>query len=573
MDNSLRILFVDDEPIDVRLEQYELEREGLSFSGRTASSDLQLRSALVDFQPDIVLCDYSIPGYCGLRALATVQQLRPETPVLMVSGAIADETAIECLNSGATDYLLKSNLRRLGPAVRRAVDNVRERRALRERIEHLSNYDTVTGLPNLARVNHLVCSCLDRAREERTMAALVLIDLDQSRRIDEAFARRIADDALRDVGVTLNTQSRGCEFVARMGPNEFLLVLMGFASAQLVGVQVQGLLDSIAVPHECKSREPRLRGTAGIAVYPADGTEIEELLPKASAALHEAKLISPGGMQFHSGNAVQHASERYQLAANLRDAIDHDALCLFYQPQFQVRSGEVCGVEALARWFCPDGTSIAPSVFVPLAEQTGLIGSIGSWALHRGCSTAAEWLRADPNAPVMSINVSTNQICDAFTQQLEGALELTGLPARQLELEITETSLIQNIERAAKYLTAWKRMGVGIALDDFGTGYSSLGYLSKLPIDRLKIDGSLIRGMTVESRVCTIVRTIISLGKELGYTVLAEGVETERQLGMLDSLGCEQAQGFLLSPPRSRHDVRGAMSHLWGGRVFGPRQE
>jgi EAL domain-containing protein (putative c-di-GMP-specific phosphodiesterase class I) len=271
-------------------------------------------------------------------------------------------------------------------------------------------------------------------------------------------------------------------------------------------------------------------------------------------------------LQLHPATIVAPDQEQRRLEAGLRSALQRDELSLRYQPQFEIQSGRACGVEALARWFRADGTTIAPSIFIPIAEQAGLIRALGVWSLQLACRNAAAWNDPGSRASPLAVNVSAHQICGDLSADIVHALESSGLPAERLELEITETVLVRDFDLAADCLAKCKRLGVRIALDDFGTGYSSLGYLSKLPIDRLKIDGSLIREMTSDSRDSTVVRAIIGLGRELGCTVLAEGVETEEQLRLLDLFGCEQVQGFLLAPPIPASEVGAMMSHRWGAR-------
>jgi EAL domain-containing protein (putative c-di-GMP-specific phosphodiesterase class I) len=237
------------------------------------------------------------------------------------------------------------------------------------------------------------------------------------------------------------------------------------------------------------------------------------------------------------------------LAASLGAAIHHQQLTLHYQPQFDLRSGRVCGVEALARWFTSEGKWVAPSVFIPIAEQTGLIAELGVWTLRAACRAAMEWPATEQEAPRLCVNVSTRQICPAFTEYIAAVLEDSALPAERLELEITESVLLGDVDRTLNCLAQWKRLGVSIAIDDFGSGYSNLGDLAQLPVDRLKIDNSMIRGMTHDSRDAAMVRSVISLSHELGFTALAEGVETLEQLAMLEDLGCPQAQGYLLGRP------------------------
>jgi diguanylate cyclase (GGDEF)-like protein len=567
MAEGLRILFVDDEVPAVMLACRELERDALTFSHRIVSSESELRGELADFDPDVVLCDYMIPGFSGLHALEVVRQLKPATPVLMISGSIAEDTAIECLKQGATDYLLKSSLRRLGPAVRRAVADARQRQILEERIERLAHYDTLTGLPNLTHVNVLVCDAIRRARDGAQLMALVILNLDRFRFVDEELGRNLADDVLREIGGALRNKSRALDVVARVGSDEFMLALSGLRDARDAATVVQSLLATVAMPRSIASHELQITASAGIALCPNDGQEFEILLRKATEAMHEAKATTRGGLQFHSSEVVRHAHERRQLETGLRHAIQRNELTLHFQPQFDIRSGRVCGVEALARWFRRDGGEIAPSVFIPVAERSGLIGQLGAWALRAGCGAAAHWESSGAPLATMCINVSTQQISESFTAEIEHALATSGLPAERLELEITESVLIGDADRALDCLAQWKRLGVRIAVDDFGTGYSSLSYLSRLPIDRLKMDRSLIHGMTMKPKDAAIVRAVISLGRELGFTVLAEGVETEEQLDMLAILGCQQAQGYLLTPPASVTQVPSLMGQRWGART------
>jgi diguanylate cyclase (GGDEF)-like protein len=566
MAEGLRVLFVDDDAAAVQLARCELERAELAFIHSIVDNEAALRRELHEFEPDIVLCDYTIPGFSGLQALAITRQLRPTIPVLMMSGSIAEETAIECLKLGATDYLLKSSLRRLGPAVLRAVADARQRQLLEDRIEHLSHYDTVTGLPNLAHVNDLVCASIQRADVTSSLMALVVMNLDRFRFVDEDLGRSLANEVLRAIGAALREESREHDTVARIGPDEFMIVLSNVRDSRHASTLVQGLLNTVAMPRTVAAHELQMTASAGIALCPNDGTDFESLLHKATEAMHEAKATTHGGLQFHSSEVVRHAHLRRQIESGLRYALQRNELSLHYQPQYEIRTGKACGVEALARWFRADGQAVSPALFIPVAERSGLIGDLGNWALRAGCKAAANWIGTAPTAPTMSVNVSTRQICESFTRQIEDALEVSGLPAERLELEITESVLIGDADNALNCLARWKGLGVRIAVDDFGTGYSNLSYLSRLPIDRLKMDRSLIHGMTMKSKEAAIVRAVISLGRELGFTVLAEGVETEEQFAMLAQLGCDQAQGYLLTPPTSASEASALMSKRWGAR-------
>jgi EAL domain-containing protein (putative c-di-GMP-specific phosphodiesterase class I) len=252
--------------------------------------------------------------------------------------------------------------------------------------------------------------------------------------------------------------------------------------------------------------------------------------------------------------------------AQLRHAIEHGELSLHYQPQYELHGGRNCGVEALARWFLPSGESIPPAHFIQRAEKHGLIAALGAWVLREACATVAGWRRVGAGLPILCVNVSPRQISSEFCAVLASTLEQTGLPAELLELEITEGILIEQPQLALDCLAQWKRLGVRIALDDFGTGYSSLSYLSRLPVDRLKIDKSLIHRMTFDLKTAAIVRAIISLGADLGFAVLAEGVESEAQLTMLSDMGCRQAQGYLLAVPACADEAWTLLAAKWGRR-------
>ena len=263
---------------------------------------------------------------------------------------------------------------------------------------------------------------------------------------------------------------------------------------------------------------------------------------------------------------VRNPPAQRPLPARLRNAIEHDELSVHYQPQYETLGGRQCGVEALARWFLPTGKLILPTTFIPAAEKNGLIASLGAWVLREACTTVAAWHRCGEGLPILCVNVSPRQISPEFCAVLVSTLEQTGFPAAQLELEITEGILIQRPAMALRCLAQWKRLGVRIALDDFGTGFSSLSYLSRLPVDRIKIDKSLIHRMIHDPKTAAIVRAVISLGSDLGFAVLAEGVESEAQLTMLSGMGCQQVQGYLLALPVCADEAKTLLASTWGRR-------
>jgi diguanylate cyclase (GGDEF)-like protein len=570
MDDIVRILFVEDTEEDVALARRELDRDGLSFTWRRVTTESGLWRALLEFRPDVVLCDHTMPRFSGRNALIVIRQLYPSTPCLFVCDTTGEDVAITSLNDGFVDYLLKSNLRRLGPAVRHALADARERtrsQAVEAKLDRLVHYDTVTGLPNLGRIEDMFGRSIECARRYGQVVAVVTVNLDAFRLVEEGFGRGIGDEVLRSMGDTVTASVKDLTAVARVGADEFLVILDNLGQPGDARAPTQKILDAIAVPRNIGGQDLRITASAGVAVYPDDGSDFASLLLKSSAATHEVKVSSRGQLQFYSGDVTRRAQRRLRLETSLRRAIQDHELDLHYQAQFEIRSGHACGVEALARWTPPGMEAIAPSIFIPLAEQTGLIGTLGAWVLETACVEVSAWCEPGELPPTLCVNVSTQQICREFSVQLERVLELTEFPAERLELEITESVLIQSAERALECLAEWKRLGVRIAVDDFGTGYSSLSYLSRLPVDRLKVDKSLVHSMTTVPRDAAIVRTVISLGRELGFTVIAEGVETAAQFEMLCDLGCPQVQGYLTARPAGATEARALLKTNWGQRL------
>jgi EAL domain-containing protein (putative c-di-GMP-specific phosphodiesterase class I) len=283
--------------------------------------------------------------------------------------------------------------------------------------------------------------------------------------------------------------------------------------------------------------------------------------------------VAEGALDFspQCSNVQPLTDSSFELELDLAEALRLRALRVEYQPQFDLASGRGCGVEALARWVRSTGEIMAPSVFIRVAERAGMIHTLGAWVLHSACATASIWCRRVAQPTTLSVNVSALQIDEEFCAVIEGALKQTGFPAKQLELEITESALMANPARSIEYLKAWKRLGVRVAMDDFGTGYANLSFLSRLPVDRLKLDRSLVQRMTLDRKSAAVVRLIVSLGAELDMEVIAEGVETEEQLQMLTDLGCQQAQGYLFGRPIVAEQVQALLGKTWGNRVMPPR--
>ena len=544
---DVRILFLEDNPLDVELVRLQLERDGLHFESRVAASEAGLRAALREFEPDVVLCDYSMPGYSGREAVQLIHRLDSKLPVLVLSGSITEDVAVECLKTGAADCLAKQALGRVAPAVRRALNEVIARKKYETRLQRMSNFDKLTGLPNAAQLGRRVELAIEQAQGLNRQIALIVLDIDGFGLLDSGFGRTASNAVLKAVGAKLRSIVSTKATVARIGNDEFAVLLPNVRNKGDVQGTVRKLLDAIAAPRLIDGHELRITASAGIASYPTDAHTAEELITGANSALRVAKKRSHDNFEQHSQETSRVAVARLQIEAGLRSALENGELELHYQPQYDLRTHVMHGVEALMRWTLPNGKSVSPAQFIPVAEETGLIVPLGEWALRQACATALEWRPAGGTPLTLGVNVSVAQLQGDFYSTVVRALDSTGFPAGLLEIELTETTLVSDMDRARLVCSRLKELGCRVAIDDFGTGYSSLAYLSRLPVDRLKIDRSFVHGMGTDHHSTTIVNAVISLGHSLGMDVLAEGVETEPELTALEAMGCDQAQGFIFS--------------------------
>lgn len=415
--------------------------------------------------------------------------------------------------------------------------------------------DPLTRLPN---------SLIAEARRRHRTFALVAFDLDGFRLFRETYGHASGDDVLKRTAAIV--QSAACPYavVAYHGTCGFIAALIGLNTAADIAICVQQILHAIATPRNIGKESLRITASAGIAVFPKDGAGLETLTAKADAAMRESKIKYPGGLQFHSENRTVVAKRGLRLEMDLRRAIDNNELTLYYQPQFEVLNGRASGVEVLARWFRAGGVTVEPDIFIPLAERSHLISALGSWVLREACRTVQAWQTRGAEPVTLCVNVSPHQLDETLVGAIERALACSGLAARRLELEITESALVSNADLVIECLRQLKTLGVRIAIDDFGTGYSSLSYLSRLPVDRLKLDKSLIHNISTRWKDVAILGSIIGLGKKLGLDVIAEGVETEQQFQVLKQLGCPQVQGYLLARPAPPEEAKDMLAGGWG---------
>jgi len=685
---AVRVLLLEDDDADAELVARALRKAEFALEVHRAKSRAEFITRLAEVKPDLIVSDYTIPGFDGLAALGLARESAPESAFIFVSGTIGEERAIEALRHGAADYVLKGNLQRLLPAVQRALRDaaaardrrkaeaalieseeryerlvelspdgillvaggaitfansaalniyqaqrpeelvgkryldlvhaeslgevtvrlrrpdpaelrrhlleqkhvrldgsvvyvelasasislggeectlivtrdITERKRYEAQLAHQATHDGLTDLPNRALLNDRLRQATASAQRRGRKVALVFIDLDNFKFVNDSFGHDVGDLVLKDIAARLLDTVRNADTVARLGGDEFVLLFVDIDHPQVVTQTMERVLAAISRPILVTGQEFVLTCSAGISVYPLDAQDADLMLRNADTAMYRAKEKGRNTFEYYTPDMNARGMEHLVLSAGLRRAIDREEFCLHFQPQIDVLSGQLVGAEALIRWDHPEKGLISPGKFIPLAENTGLILPIGQWALRTACETAKRLHEISARPFRVSVNLSARQFRQAdLALYVEHVLMWTGLPSHCLELELTESMVAQDATFAVQTMSMLHSLGVRIAIDDFGTGYSSLHYLKRFPVDCLKIDKSFVSGITSSSDDAAICRTIIALGRNLGLRVTAEGVETQEQFDFLREHGCDEVQGFLTGRPMPEDDLRGLL--------------
>jgi diguanylate cyclase (GGDEF)-like protein/PAS domain S-box-containing protein len=423
-------------------------------------------------------------------------------------------------------------------------------RALSGQMTYAAQHDPLTGLPNRLLLNDRISQSIALARRQNRTIALMFLDLDNFKYVNDSLGHAIGDRLLESVSRRLVAGVRASDTVSRQGGDEFVILLPEIAHPGDVAKSARKLLLSLSIPHSVAGRDLHIDGSIGISVFPEDGQDAETLIKSADTAMYSAKESGRNNFQFFTPAMNRKAVERQSLEGSLHTALAGDEFLLNYQPTIDLDSGEITGVEALIRWQHPERGLIPPGQFVPIAMDSGLIVPIGRWVIREACGQARAWQKAGLPRLTISVNVSASEFRDkGFVAGVRAILAETGLEPRYLELELTEGALMKDVASTAAVLQELKTMGVHLAVDDFGTGYSSLSYLRQFPVDVLKIDQSLVQQITSDVDDSSIVGAIINMGRSMKRLVIAEGVETEGQRNFLQSQHCAEGQGYLFSRP------------------------
>ncbi|WP_460150036.1 putative bifunctional diguanylate cyclase/phosphodiesterase [Pseudomonas sp. S3_A03] len=416
------------------------------------------------------------------------------------------------------------------------------------KVSHLLQYDALTQLPNSTLLGDRLTQAMALGRRHDTQLAVMFIGLDRFKRINNALGYPVGDEVLQLVSQSLAASVRESDSVFRYGSDEFVILLNDVLHPQQTQHIAQKVLMAISATRHVAGHDLSVTASLGISIYPNDSTNAVVLIKQAETAMHTSKERGPDDFSFYTEDMNLRAQHQQNLESAIRQALERDEFVLHYQPKLALKSGQIVGAEALIRWFQPRSGWVNPTDFIPVAEDSGLIVRLTQWVLRQACEQVQSWNAMGLPALPVSVNISAIDFRQRdFIDNLATILKETGLPAHQLELEITESVLMQNVDDTVETLHKIKAMGVRLALDDFGTGYSSLSYLRRFPIDVLKIDQSFVRGLNVNSQDAQLISAIIGMGKSLELNIIAEGVETAEQLDFLRAQDCEEGQGFLFS--------------------------
>ncbi len=494
-----------------------------------------------------------LPRYLGSLMDGETQRILV-LPVVLKDGLAA---IIAIGIAGESDFSEEDvgQIREVADRAAVALSNV----AWEEKLYHQAHYDALTDLPNRVLLRDRLEQAMSRARREGTCVAVLFLDLDRFKSINDSLGHVAGDLFLKEVATRLTRQIGDGDFVVRFGGDEFIIVVPDIAGDMHVITTISKLCENILAatiePFSLEGREIKISSSAGVSLYPQDADNFDDLLKNADTAMYHAKAQGRDNYQFYAQDLNAAAMQRFNMQNDLHRALENDELVLFYQPQVDLQSGNVVGAECLIRWQHPELGLVSPSQFIPIAEDSGLITTIGEWVLRTACAQSRVWQVCGLPAVRMAVNLSARQFRNRNLVAVVGEiLEETRVPAQLLELEVTESAIMTDVERTISTLRAFSEMGVRIAVDDFGTGYSSLAYLAQFPLDVLKIDQSFVRDVVTRSDVACVVTAIVSLAHSLDLKVVAEGVESQEQLEFLRSLGCEEIQGYLYSRPLSAGD-------------------
>jgi diguanylate cyclase (GGDEF)-like protein len=551
----MRILIAEDDPVSRRLLEATLARWEYEIVV-TGDGTEALKHLRGPDPPRLAILDWMMPGIDGVQVCQEVRKRvkEPYVYILLLTAKSRKQDAVEGMNAGADDYISKpfdsNELKVRLEAGKRILQLQAELVTARDALRSQATSDPLTGLPNRLLFSDRLTYSLAQARRRGELAAVMFLDLDRFKLVNDTLGHSIGDALLRKVAERLVTSLRQVDTIARMGGDEFTIIATGLAVAQDAEQVAQKILRAFSKPFEVNGHELFITPSIGISLYPSDGSDAETLVKNADTAMYQAKEQGTNGYYMYTEASSRISVERVALENGLHRAVERNEFVLHYQPRLTIKTGRTVGAEALVRWQHPDLGLISPAQFIPLAEETGLIVPIGEFVLRTACAQNKAWQEAGFPAMDCAVNVSARQFHQENLRDTVGrVLEETALDPEYLGLELTESILMRNPDVAVSVLSDLKSMGVKVSIDDFGTGHSSLSYLKRFPIDAVKIDQSFVREITTSPDDAAIAEAVIGMAHSMKLTVIAEGVETLEQLEFLRSLDCDEMQGYFVGRP------------------------
>jgi diguanylate cyclase (GGDEF)-like protein len=550
-----RILLIEDDEDDYLLTRGLLaEAFGAAFELEWVQSWEAALRAIAQARHDIYLVDYRLGARNGLELVREAVDLGSAAPFIVLTGQGNREIDLEAMRAGAADYLAKAEM--TAPLLDRAMRYAIERHRAERRLAEMARFDQLTGLANRILFRDYLIKTLARADRHHQLVAVMLLDLDRFKTVNDTHGHEAGDVLLKQIAQRLKSSVRESDLVARLGGDEFTVVMDGLTDPGAIASFATRILEVVRQPVRLGRCEVVTSASIGISVYPTDVDSIDELLASADAAMYRAKERGADRFHFYTVAMRVRAAKRLELENGLRGALVRRELCLHYQPQVDLHTGGILGMEALLRWQHPHRGLVGPAEFVPVAEETGLIVPIGAWVLRTACGQLRAWHGAGYPAMRVAVNFSARQFQDDDIALVVAAiLEQCDLAPRFLEIEITESDILKSPSRVQSLLKEFTELGIRVALDDFGTGYSSLNHLRSFPGASIKIDRSFVGNVCSERHDAAIVRSLIVMAHNLNLRVIAEGVETPEQLAFLRENHCDAIQGYLVSRPMPAEDI------------------
>ena len=560
IDNTipLKVLIIEDSVQDLERILHELKLANFSPDYLRIENINQLDSALQEKNWDLVLSNYDMPHLFGMEALQYVIAQNQDLPFIMLSNVSGEDTAVEVMRLGASDYMKKNNLKRLGASINRELNEAEFRKrnqAVKKdilqseyRLLYLSQHDSLTQLANRSAIETLLKREIVHAEKRGRFLAVLCIDLDHFKKINDAMGSHFGDELLKHVAIRFNHILRPRDIIGRIGGDEFIVILPDIHSTDDVVAAADRMRHQFEQPFKHKDKEFIITLSIGVSLYPKNGKDVETLIKNADIAMYQAKEQGRNNFQFCTQALSDHIESRARLGTSLRHALSKNEFIIYYQPKVSLSDNQIVGMETLVRWRRPIGL-FYPKDFISLAEDTGLIVPISEWIFMETANQLKSWMRQGLPPITLSINLSVRTINWQLVDHFVEFLKEIQLPASSIELEITESFLMRNLEANAEIVNSLKQLGFKISIDDFGTGYSSLAYLKKLGVDYLKIDQSFIHEIMIDPSNEAIISAIIVMSHHLGIKVIAEGVENREQCDFLRRLACDEAQGYYFSLP------------------------